>query len=138
MRALDKSQTGSGSTAKAGFELPSPASPVQIDPETFAELLGAMDERTVNEEETAALERLIQVAQGDTGQSRRVADFLLAWWNAASCGAFDLTTLWGLDTGIAKDMVTVFGLVAKVNQYPDSLGYEEPFKRIVREWRPEL
>lgn len=77
-------------------------------------------------------------AQGDTGQSRRVADFLLAWWNAASCGAFDLTTLWGLDTSIAKDMVTVFGLVAKVNQYPDSLGYEEPFKRIVREWRPEL
>lgn len=138
MRALDKSQNGSGSTAKAGFELPSPASPVQIDPEAFAELLGAMDERTANEEETAALERLIQVAQGDTGQSRRVADFLLAWWNAASCGAFDLTTLWGLDTGIAKDMVTVFGLVAKVNQYPDSLGYEEPFKRIVREWRPEL
>ena len=138
MHAIDKLQTGSGSTPKAGFEFPSPASPVQIDPQTLAELLGAMDERTVNEEETAALERLIQIAQGDTGQSRRVADFLLAWWNAASCGAFDLTTLWGLDTGIAKDMVMVFGLVAKVNQYPDSLGYEEPFKRIVREWRPEL
>ena len=138
MHAIDKSQTGSGSTPKAGFKSPSPASPVQIDPQTLAELLGAMDEGTVNEEETAALERLIQIAQGDTGQSRRVADFLLAWWNAASCGAFDLTTLWGLDTGIAKDMVMVFGLVAKVNQYPDSLGYEEPFKRIVREWRPEL
>ena len=138
MHAIDKSQTGSGSTPKAGFKSPSPASPVQIDPQTLAELLGAMDEGTVNEEETAALERLIQIAQGDTGQSRRVADFLLAWWNAASCGAFDLPTLWGLDTGIAKDMVMVFGLVAKVNQYPDSLGYEEPFKRIVREWRPEL
>jgi len=138
MHALDKLKAGSGSTAKAGFELPPPAQPVEIDSETLAELIGAMEERTVSEEETAALERLIRIAQGDTGQSRRVADFLLAWWNAGSCGAFDLTTLWGVDTCIAHDMVTVFGLIAKVNQYPDSLGYEEPFKRIVREWRPEL
>ncbi len=138
MHALDKLQTGSGSTAKAGFATPPTAAPVDIDPETLAELLGASEERTVSEEETAALKRLILIAQGDTGQSRRAADFLLAWWNAASCGAFDLTTLWGVDVGIARDMVTVFGLIAKVNQYPDSLGYEEPFKRIVREWRPEL
>jgi len=138
MRAIDKSRTGSGSTAKAGFELPPSAGPVEIDPETLAELLSAMEERTVSEGETAALERLIRIAQGSTGQSRRVADFLLAWWNASSCGAFDLTTLWGVDTGIARDMVTVFGLIAKVNQYPDSLGYEAPFKIIVREWRPEL
>jgi hypothetical protein len=39
----------------------------------------------------AALARLIKIAKGDTGQSRRVADFLLAWWNAGSCGSFDLT-----------------------------------------------
>lgn len=138
MHALDKLKTGSGSTAKAGFEVPQPAQPVAIDPETLAELLGAMEERTVSEEEIAALERLIRIAQGNAGQSRRVADFLLAWWNAGSCGAFDLTTLWGVDTGIARDMVTVFGLIARVNQYPDSLGYEQPFKRIVRMWRPEL
>ena len=31
----------------------------------------------------AALERLIGIAQDDSGQSRAVADFLLAWWNAA-------------------------------------------------------
>lgn len=30
--------------------------------------------------ERAALARLIKIAKGDTGQSRRVADFLLAWW----------------------------------------------------------
>ena len=111
---------------------------VDIDANTWAELLAATKERKVSEEETAALERLIHVALGDTGQSRCVADFLLAWWNAESCGAFDLTTLWGLDSGIARDMVTVFGLIAIVNQYPDSLGYEQPFKRIVRQWRPEL
>ena len=41
-----------------------------------------------------ALERLIRVAQSDTGQSRIVANFLLAWWNAAECGGFDLTDVW--------------------------------------------
>lgn len=136
MRAINKSQPGSGSTAKAGFEnreLPPPAAPVDID---LAKLPGAT-ERAASKEETAALKRLIVIAQGDTGQSRRVADFLLAWWNAGTCGAFDLTTLWGVDASIARDMVTVFGLIAKVNQYPNSLGYEEPFKRIVRAWRPE-
>ena len=30
----------------------------------------------------AALDRLIGIAQRDTGQSRKVANFLLAWWNA--------------------------------------------------------
>ena len=33
-----------------------------------------------------ALTRLIEIAQKDTGQSRRVADFLLAWHNAAENG----------------------------------------------------
>ena len=40
--------------------------------------------KTVSREHAAALERLIGVAQSDTGQSRRAADFLLAWWNAGS------------------------------------------------------
>lgn len=123
---------------KSGSESLLAAEPVDIDPATWAELLAGMEEKPVSEEETAALERLIHIALGNTGQSRCVAEFLLAWWNAGNCGAFDLTTLWGVDTGIARDMVTVFGLIARVNQYPDSLGYEQPFKRIVRMWRPEL
>ena len=89
-------------------------------------------------QEQAALERLIKIAQGDTGQSRRVADFLLAWWNAGDCGSFDLTNLWAIDEAIAKDMTTVFALIARVHSYPDALGYEAPFRRIVEEWRPEL
>jgi hypothetical protein len=88
--------------------------------------------------EEAALERLIAIAQGTTGQSRRVADFLLAWWNSGDCGGFDLTTLWGIDDAIAGDMVTVFGYIARVKNYPDTLGYKEQFESIVREWRPEL
>ena len=39
-------------------------------------------------EEEAALNRLIAIAHNDTGQSRRVAGFLLAWWNADECGGF--------------------------------------------------
>jgi hypothetical protein len=86
----------------------------------------------------ASLERLIKIAQADTGQSRMVAEFLLSWWNAANCGGFDLTTLWGVDTTIAADMVTVFALVASCHHYPDDLGYGEEFRRIVRTWRPAL
>jgi len=37
-----------------------------------------------------ALARLIEIAQKDTGQSRRVADFLLAWHNAAENGGWDM------------------------------------------------
>ena len=86
----------------------------------------------------AALERLIRIAQADTGQSRRTAEFLLSWWNASNCGGFDLTTLWAVDTEIAADMVTVFALVATCQRYPDDLGYGEEFRRIVHAWRPAL
>ena len=87
-------------------------------------------------EDHAALKRLIAHAQGDTHQSRRVADFLLAWWNSAECGAFDLTSLWAVDSAIVGDMVTVFGLIAKAHRYPDTLGYDVDFKAIMRHWRP--
>jgi hypothetical protein len=44
--------------------------------------------------EKQALDNLLRIAQRDTGQSRRVADFLLAWWNAGQCGSYDLTAAW--------------------------------------------
>lgn len=83
----------------------------------------------------AALERLIEVASHDTGQSKKVADFLLAWWNADNCGAFDLTTLWQVDTKIAEDMIAVCALIALTNSYPDSLGYKKVFEGLVKDWR---
>lgn len=84
----------------------------------------------------AALDRLIRIAQGETGQSRKVANFLLAWWNAESCGGFDLTDLWGVDACIVADMATVFALLAECRQYPDTLGYRKQFESIVHAWRP--
>lgn len=94
--------------------------------------------RGMADTERVALERLIRIAKGDTGQSRRVAEFLLAWWNAGDCGSFDLTELWALDDAITADMKTVFAFIARVSKYPDCLGYEADFKAIVRAWRPDL
>jgi hypothetical protein len=84
----------------------------------------------------AALDRLIGIAQRDTGQSRNVANFLLAWWNASECGGFDLTDLWGVDARIAADMVAVFAILPTFQHYPDALGYGAQFEALVRVWRP--
>ncbi len=92
----------------------------------------------MNIEQDAALNRLIRIAQRDSGQARKVAAFLLAWWNTETCGGFDLTDLWAVDAAIAKDMITVTQLIAEVNLYPDSLGCRQPFEDIVRQWRPHL
>lgn len=91
-------------------------------------------------DEREALGRLLELANGDSGQARRVASFLLAWWNAGSCGGFDPTDTWGLDTALAEDVVKVFGMVVRCRSYPPSLdpALAEPFQRLVREWRPGL
>lgn len=107
-------------------------------PSAVRTVLTAEPASNMTDAERAALERLIYIAKADTDQSRRVADFLLAWWNAGSCGSFDLTVLWALDDDITADMTTVFSLIARVRKYPDSLGYEADFNAIVRAWRPEL
>lgn len=85
-----------------------------------------------------ALKRLLTIAEGNTHQSRRVADFLLAWWNAGSCGAFDLTSMWALDAAIVADMAVVFRYIGHSAHYPCQLGLGGRFESIVRNWRPEL
>jgi hypothetical protein len=91
---------------------------------------------TIPQNVRASIGRLIQIAKGDTGQSRRVANFLLAWWNAEECGGFNLTELWGVDAPIAADMVTVFAVLPACHQYPDTLGFAREFEAIARAWRP--
>jgi hypothetical protein len=59
-----------------------------------------------------AFDRRVAIAQSDTGQSRRFANFLPAWWNAGDCGGFDLTDLWNVDRAIADDILTVARLIA--------------------------
>jgi len=60
----------------------------------------------------AALTRLIPIAMSDTGQARRVADFLMAWWNGPDLGQNDRGAV-----------------------YIDSLGFTEEMQDIIAHWR---
>jgi hypothetical protein len=91
---------------------------------------------TMTAAQQGPLERLLAEAQRDSGQARRVATFLLSWWNSEECGGFALTDLWGLDTEIRRDLVTLFEFIADQQRYPDTLGYAKQSERIVSLWRP--
>lgn len=62
-----------------------------------------------------ALGRLLHIAAGSTGQSRRVADFLVAWHNAEENGGWDPVDLWSVDAGIADDIEAVLHLIRASN-----------------------
>ena len=88
--------------------------------------------------ETAALEalaRLCAIARRDTGQSRRVANFLLAWHNAEENGGWDPTDFWNVDTAVAEDILTVLKLANDSRRYPGDLGFEPEISAIWRLWR---
>ncbi|MFT0140855.1 hypothetical protein ACEK07_46960 [Alcanivoracaceae bacterium MT1] len=89
-------------------------------------------------EEFEALTYLIRLAKSNTGQCRRAANFLLSWWNSASCGSFDLTDLWGLDDEITQAMQVVIRFLCRRQVYPDTLGFKDDFQAIIRQWRPHL
>lgn len=82
-----------------------------------------------------ALDRLLRLAESDSGQSRRVADFLLAWHNAAENGGWDPVDLWGVDEAIADDMFKVLQLVRDLHVYPDQFGLSREFEALWRRWR---
>ena len=88
--------------------------------------------------EIDALHRLVDIARGNTGQSRKVANFLLAWWNAGSCGGWDLTELWEVDRVIADDMLAVAAIIARHHEYPTAYGLQAEFEALVAQWRPHL
>lgn len=84
----------------------------------------------------AAFDRLVTIAQGDTGQASRVANFLLAWWNAGECGGFDLTHLWVVDRTIADDILAVIRLIPVRHKYPTAYGHGQQCEQLVADWRP--
>lgn len=90
--------------------------------------------------ERAALERLVKIAQGETGQCKRIADFLLAWWNSDECGSFDFRSAWACDREICDDLATVFRYIVHSSEYPDSskVGMGPVFAELVKKWRPNL
>ncbi|MBB5704483.1 hypothetical protein FHS76_004401 [Ochrobactrum daejeonense] len=84
-----------------------------------------------------ALEKLLNVAHNDTGQGRRVANFLLAWWNADVHGGFDLADLANVDLEIAEDMVTVFTFLAREEDVVYPYEYRSEIENVIHRWRPE-
>jgi hypothetical protein len=92
----------------------------------------------MNELQHEALERLLEISLKDNEQSRCIANFLLSWWNARTCGGFDVTDAWSCDSEILDDIVIVFNFIAKRSVYPDQLGYENQFLRLIQMWRPML
>jgi len=86
-------------------------------------------------EVAATIARLIEIALRDTGQSGRVANFLLAWHNAPENGGWDPTELWAVDQQIASDMLKVLHLVRLTHRYPAELGFEKELGQVWNRWR---
>jgi hypothetical protein len=82
-----------------------------------------------------ALGRLCAIARRDTGQSGRIANFLLAWHNAEKNGGWDPTDLWNVDTAVAEGILTVLKLASESRKYPGDLGFEPEIKAIWQLWR---
>lgn len=83
----------------------------------------------------AALGRLIPIALRGTGQSRRVADFLLAWHHAQENGGWDPTDLWSIDSAIAEDIIAAIKLLRAARRYPCDLGFQREIERIWELWK---
>lgn len=85
-----------------------------------------------------AVARLVDLAQSDTGQARRAANFLLAWWNGDDWGDFPIADLFGLDTAVATDVAAIVGFLAHHPGaiYPDAWGYRDAMAELVARWRP--
>lgn len=86
-----------------------------------------------------AIDRLFTKAMWDTGQARKVAQFLMWWGNEPAHGGFDLAHIRSLDTEISDDMWTLMEyLFASGFKYPIDIGFEDRFVALVRLYRPDL
>jgi hypothetical protein len=85
-----------------------------------------------------ALFRLIDLAKSDTGQSRRAANFLLAWWDGDAWGHFQIADLFGVDHAVAADMATIFSFLAEHPSaiYADAFDARDEMAALVELWRP--
>lgn len=90
--------------------------------------------RKMTPEVEGALGRLFDIADRDTGTSGRVANLLLAWWNARENGGFDLTDLWLMDDSVCRDCLLLIGYVAMHREYHEA-EFGLRFERIWRQWR---
>ena len=86
----------------------------------------------------SALERLFYRVFRDTGGSRRVANFLLAWENSRRFGGFDIADVWGLDPQYTKDVIDVFKYMSRGAMYFDNYGFTPHLRKIIILWRRDI
>lgn len=86
----------------------------------------------------SAFQRLLEVTRSDTRQARRVANFILACWNAESLGSFDIADLFSVDTQIAADMATVFSWLARQNNAVYPTEDRASIEAVIAQWRPDV
>jgi hypothetical protein len=84
-----------------------------------------------------ALEKLLNIAQEDTGQDRRVANFQLAWWNADVHGGFDIADLFAVDREVSEDFATIFTYLARAEDAVYPTHYRGEIESIIKCWRPQ-
>lgn len=86
----------------------------------------------------AALARLFEVAFRHSGQSRVVAQFLLAWWNGSTFGGFVISDLFRLDADLAADAATVFTHLSRRSTaaYVDAYGFGKEMRQLAERYLP--
>ena len=81
-----------------------------------------------------ALERLINVAGGDTGGARRVAEFLLSWWEGTA-GLISMADLCYLDAETREDILIILAYIAQNDvTYADAWGRGQDMGRLIDQW----
>lgn len=87
-----------------------------------------------------AIRRLLAIAETDTGQALRVANFLLAWWNGDDLGHFRIHDLWNVDEAISSDMLLILTYLARQPSavYADAFGFDADMRALVQARRPEV
>jgi hypothetical protein len=80
-----------------------------------------------------ALDRLLDSAYGDTGGSRRAAEFLLSLWNGVRFKA-DLQELLYVAKAQFADMQTVFEELYRLNAQLDTFVTEDQMKPVIEGW----
>lgn len=82
-------------------------------------------EKTVN--------RLLEIAAGDTGGSKRVAQFLLSLWNGDRYRA-DLQEVMYIDGDLFRDMIALWSYLYTHNLQLESIVTEEEITPVIRMW----
>ena len=82
-----------------------------------------------------ALERLFDLAYGNSGGSRIAANFLLAWADSEKYGGFNPRDFFRLDPFYSEDVLTTFEMIARCSLSPESIGLEKNILQLAKMWR---